>query len=137
FSWGLWRQLRAAGHAEGKVRSRESVPAEPERPSEGVSGSAQRTQPGTKRSPRGGEVDIGQWLRGLGLQSYEQAFRDNGIDFEVLPRLTVDDLKEMGVQAVGHRRKIIEAISLLRQDRTEGRPSPSVERRQLTIMFVD
>jgi hypothetical protein len=37
-------------------------------------------------------VDIGQWLRGLGLQSYEQAFRDNGIDFDVLPRLTADDL---------------------------------------------
>ena len=42
-------------------------------------------------------MDIGQWLRGLGMQSYEQAFRDNGIDLEVLPRLTADDLKEIGV----------------------------------------
>ena len=38
-------------------------------------------------------MDIGQWLRGLGLQQYEQAFRDNGIDVDVLPRLTGDDLK--------------------------------------------
>jgi SAM domain (Sterile alpha motif) len=45
-------------------------------------------------------VDIAQWLRGLGLQSYEQAFRDNGIDFDVLPRLTADDLKEIGVLPV-------------------------------------
>ena len=55
-------------------------------------------------------MDIGQWLRGLGLQSYEQAFRDNGIDFDVLLRLTADDLKEIGVLAVGHRRKILDAI---------------------------
>ena len=44
-----------------------------------MTGSGHRTAPATERSPRGGEVDIGQWLRGLGLQSYEQAFRDNGI----------------------------------------------------------
>jgi hypothetical protein len=50
-------------------------------------------------------VEIGQWLRGLGLQSYEQAFRDNGIDLDILPRLTADDLKEIGVLAVGHRRR--------------------------------
>ena len=46
-------------------------------------------------------MEIGQWLRGLGLQSYEQAFRDNGIDLGVLTRLTADDLKEIGVVAVG------------------------------------
>ena len=60
-----------------------------------------------ERNPRGGKLDIGQWLRGLGLQSYEQAFRDNGIDLDVLPRLTAEDLKEIGVSAVGHRRKIL------------------------------
>ncbi len=58
-------------------------------------------------------MDIGEWLRGLGLQSYEQTFRDNGIDLAILPQLTVDDLKEIGVQAVGHRRKILDAIGLL------------------------
>ena len=52
-------------------------------------------------------MDIGQWLRDLGLQSYEQAFCDNGVDLEVLRRLTADDLKEIGVSAVGHRRKIL------------------------------
>lgn len=82
-------------------------------------------------------MDIGAWLRGLGLQSYEQAFRHNGIDLEVLPRLTVDDLKEIGVQAVGHRRKILDAIGLLTSDQTEARAPASVERRQLTLMFVD
>jgi class 3 adenylate cyclase len=82
-------------------------------------------------------LDIGEWLRGLGLQSYAQAFRDNGVDLDVLPRLTIDDLKEMGIQAVGHRRKIVEAIGLLPMDRTTARvPSPT-EHRQLTIMFVD
>jgi len=82
-------------------------------------------------------LEIGEWLRGLGLQSYEQAFRDHGIDFEVLPHLTVDDLKEIGVQAVGHRRKILEAINLFPIDRTTARAPASAERRQLTIMFVD
>ena len=77
-------------------------------------------------------MDIGEWLRGLGLQSYEQTFRDNGIDLELLPQLTADDLKEIGVQAVGHRRKILDAIGL-----TEARAPASAERRQLTLVFVD
>ena len=83
------------------------------------------------------KLDIGEWLRGLGLQSYEQAFRDNGIDHEILPRLTVDDLKEIGVQAVGHRRKILDAIGLLPTDQPAARAPASAERRQLTLMFVD
>lgn len=80
-------------------------------------------------------MDIGEWLRGLGLQSYEQTFLDNGIDLELLPRLTADDLKEIGVQAVGHRRKILDAVGCLPAD---GIGTPvSAERRQLTLMFVD
>ena len=82
-------------------------------------------------------MDVGEWLRGLGLQSYEQMFRDNGIDLEVLPRLTVDDLKEIGVHAVGHRRKMLDAIGLLRTDRPAPRAPAPAERRQLTLMFVD
>jgi class 3 adenylate cyclase/tetratricopeptide (TPR) repeat protein len=84
-------------------------------------------------------VDIGQWLRGLGLQSYEQAFRDNGIDFDVLPRLTADDLKEIGVLAVGHRRKILDAIrELAARVPADGTQMPhDAERRQLTVMFCD
>jgi class 3 adenylate cyclase/tetratricopeptide (TPR) repeat protein len=86
-------------------------------------------------------VEIGQWLRGLGLQSYEQAFRDNGIDLDILPRLTADDLKEIGVLAVGHRRKILDAIGKLAATAAADEPAPMVprhaERRQLTVMFCD
>ena len=46
-------------------------------------------------------MDIGGWLRNLGLGQYESAFRDNEIDGEVLPNLTADDLKELGVAIVG------------------------------------
>ena len=42
-------------------------------------------------------MDIGEWLRGLGLGKYEAAFHDNGIDGSVLPHLTVEDLRELGV----------------------------------------
>jgi len=83
------------------------------------------------------KLDIGEWLRSLGLQSYEQTFRDNGIDLEILPHLTVEDLKEIGVQAVGHRRKLLDAIGLLPAHLAADRSPASVERRQLTLMFVD
>ena len=61
-------------------------------------------------------MDIGGWLRGLGLERYEQAFRDNEIDLRVLPELTVDDLKELGVAAIGHRRLLLKAIADLAGD---------------------
>ena len=56
-------------------------------------------------------MDIAAWLRGLGLERYEQAFRDNEIDLRVLPELTDDDLKELGVAAIGHRRLLLKAIA--------------------------
>jgi len=56
------------------------------------------------------------WLYGLGLQQYEQAFCDNAIDAAVLPELTADDLKDLGVALVGHRRKLLAAIAALRSD---------------------
>src|SRR4051794_35272967 len=59
-------------------------------------------------------VDIAVWLRSLGLEQYEAAFRENAVDTEVLPSLTAEDLKEIGVAAVGHRRKLLEAIAALR-----------------------
>jgi class 3 adenylate cyclase len=86
-------------------------------------------------------VEIGQWLRDLGLQSYEQAFRENGVDLDVLPRLTADDLKEIGVVAVGHRRKILDAIgkfaATASTDESGPMALPHAERRQLTVMFCD
>lgn len=85
-------------------------------------------------------MDIGQWLRDLGLQSYEQAFCDNGVDLDVLRRLTADDLKEIGVSAVGHRRKILQAVGELPAARSQAadlRIPHRAERRHLTVMFCD
>src|ERR1700734_2987445 len=58
-------------------------------------------------------MDVEAWLRGLGLQQYLAAFRDNEIDGAVLRDLTADDLRELGVASVGHRRKLLSAISEL------------------------
>ena len=93
-------------------------------------------------------MDIGGWLRRLGLQRYEQAFRENEIDLRVLPELTVDDLKELGVAAIGHRRLILKAIADLAVgagpaavvDVPAASPlnaAAEAERRQLTVMFCD
>ena len=52
---------------------------------------------------------LSDWLRNLGLSEYTQRFVDNGIDFSVLPDLTEQDLKDLGV-LLGHRRKLLRAI---------------------------
>jgi hypothetical protein len=59
-------------------------------------------------------MDVETWLGGLGFGQYGQLFQDNAIDLEVLPHLTGDDLREMGVVAIGHRRKLLQAIEALR-----------------------
>ena len=90
-------------------------------------------------------VDVGDWLRGLGLARYEAAFRENAIDFEVLPKLKAEDLKELGVRAVGDRRKLLAAIAELLHPpsgaREESPPSTpeaaGAERRQLTVLVCD
>jgi len=90
-------------------------------------------------------VNIVAWLQNLGLQQYEQAFRDNAIDAGVLPELTAEDLREIGVGLVGHRRKLLAAIAALRADgksepaaeRREVIDTAAAERRQLTVMFSD
>jgi len=93
-------------------------------------------------------MDIGGWLRGLGLDRYEQAFRENEINLRVLPALTADDLKELGVAAIGHRRLLLKAIADLAagvgRAAAEDVPAASpanataeAERRQLTVMFCD
>jgi SAM domain (Sterile alpha motif) len=58
-------------------------------------------------------MDVGGWLRGLGLGQYEEKFRDNKIDADLLPQLTVDDLKDIGVSVVGDRRRLRDAIAAL------------------------
>jgi class 3 adenylate cyclase/predicted ATPase len=87
-------------------------------------------------------MDVAAWLRGLGLERYEAAFRDNEIDWEALPKLTAEDLKDLGVLLGGHRRKLLEAIAALRGESGPQRPAAdqvasTAERRQLTVMFCD
>lgn len=94
-------------------------------------------------------IDIAEWLHGLGLARYARAFAENAIDWEVLPKLTSDDLREIGVATVGDRRKLLEAIATLREPAQGGTVVPpssatvaaprvaEAERRQLTVMFCD
>jgi class 3 adenylate cyclase len=95
-------------------------------------------------------MDVGGWLRSLGLEEYETAFRENKVDATILPKLTAEDLKDLGVGTVGDRRKLLEAIADLRLGaKLEPRPSENsstiaapakdtaAERRQVTVMFSD
>ena len=106
-------------------------------------------------------MDIGGWLRSLGLERYEAAFRDNNIGSDILPKLTADDLKDLGVVLVGDRRRLLEAIARLRSEvdatavspattsvplpvsssASSSIPLPLVEaagkRRHVTVMFCD
>ena len=95
-------------------------------------------------------MDVAAWLKNLGLGQYETAFRDNGIGEAVLPHLTVEDLKEIGVATVGDRRRLLAAIAVLAaptsSDVTGPQLSPappkkdpelSAERRPITVMFCD
>ena len=70
-------------------------------------------------------MDLGGWLRSLGLERYEAAFRENEINERVLPSLTAEDLKELGVAALGHRRMLLDAIAALRTD--AGGKAPSTD----------
>jgi hypothetical protein len=72
---------------------------------------------------RGAAMDVGGWLRSLGLDRYEAAFRDNEINEQVLASLTQEDLKEIGVGPVGHRRLLLGAIAALRADKGGNAPS--------------
>ena len=60
-------------------------------------------------------MEVAEWLRALGLEQYETAFRENGVRAEVLCHLTAEDLKELGVTAVGHRRELLIAIAKLNE----------------------
>ena len=61
-------------------------------------------------------MNVADWLRTLGLEQYEAAFRENDVSAVVLPSLTAEDLKDLGVTSVGHRRQILEAIAALHTD---------------------
>ena len=94
-------------------------------------------------------MDVGGWLRSLDLERYEAAFRENEIDDKLLPSLSAEDLKDLGVGLVGHRRKLLDAIAALGAD-AKAKASPvdahsttdtsardAAERRQVTVMFSD
>jgi class 3 adenylate cyclase len=104
-------------------------------------------------------MNVAAWLTGLGLEQYISVFDANAIDAEILPRLTADDLKEIGVAALAHRKRILEAIAALegQSEAVSLKPASAssiplsasanrfgapgrhreAERRQLTVMFVD
>src|SRR5271157_922154 len=103
----------------------------------------------TRRSCDAGRLDatmdIGVWLRRLGLGQYEATFRDNSIAADVLPDLTDGDLAQLAVN-LGDRKRLLKAIASLRETETAAKPAtrssmPSsadaAERRQLTVMFCD
>jgi class 3 adenylate cyclase len=96
-------------------------------------------------------VDIGAWLKDLGLERYEQAFRDNDIDIDLVSDLTEADLEKLGVASLGHRKILLRAMEALRRplpelgdgataiadEATPAPPRSEAERRQLTVLFVD
>src|SRR6516162_2219729 len=97
-------------------------------------------------------MDVVVWLRSLGLGKYEAAFRENDIDETVLPSLTHENLKELGVGSVGHRVKLLDAIAALCTDAlgkttyvadapTPGAPTPypevSAEPSSVSVTFTD
>jgi class 3 adenylate cyclase len=85
-------------------------------------------------------MDVTDWLRALGLEQYEPAFRENDVDTQVLPRLTAEDLIAIGVTSVGHRRRLLDAIAALDVETPPAGPAApraDAERRQLTVMFCD
>ncbi|WP_441253402.1 adenylate/guanylate cyclase domain-containing protein [Bradyrhizobium sp. 613_E4_N2_2] len=97
-------------------------------------------------------MDVAAWLRDLGLGQYEQSFRENDVDAEVLADLTAEDLIGLGVTSIGHRRKLLAAIAALRTGSVPvttprmtapaavpgtALPFSEAERRQVTVMFAD
>ena len=90
-------------------------------------------------------MQVADWLRTIGLEQYAPAFEQNAVGFDLLATLTADDLKDLGVALVGHRRRILDAIAAL-HDRREAAPArpkpqplaaPEAQRRQLTVVFCD
>ena len=96
-----------------------------------------------------GQLDIAAWLKNLGLERYAQTFAENDVDDGLLRRLTPDDLKDLGIASLGHRKRLLDAIAALDLAnvavseptggaRSGNTPQPrEAERRQLTVMFVD
>jgi class 3 adenylate cyclase/tetratricopeptide (TPR) repeat protein len=87
-------------------------------------------------------MDVGVWLKELGLAEHAEAFAANGVDFAILPELTNDDLKDIGVGRLADRKRLLKAIEELSSEGTPNRPEesssiPAGERRQVTVLFAD
>jgi class 3 adenylate cyclase/predicted ATPase len=95
-------------------------------------------------------VNVANWLRSLGLEEYEATFRKNAVTSDLIANLTADDLRDLGIAAVGHRRRLLDAIAKLRielnrdSNNADPRdspandvPQPTPQRRQVSVMFCD
>jgi len=95
-------------------------------------------------------MNVADWLRTLGLAQYEAAFRENSVTVDLLANLTPEDLRDLGITLIGHRRRLLDAISALRADadlaedpraasaeRSRPAQQSTAERRQLSVMFCD
>jgi class 3 adenylate cyclase len=95
------------------------------------------------KAPASTMQQIADWLQNIGLAQYAQRFAENDITFAILPHLTDQDLKELGVTSLGHRRQLLLAIAEISGVQKDPAPPPSAaphdtaERRHVTVMFSD
>src|SRR5215831_7014672 len=95
------------------------------------------------KAPAGTMQQVADWLQNIGLGQYAQRFAENDITFAILPHLTDQDLKELGVTSLGHRRHLLLAIAEISSIQKDPAPPPSAsthdtaERRHVTVMFSD
>ena len=86
-------------------------------------------------------MNIAEWLGRIGLAEYAPRFAENHISADLLPSLTAEDLRELGIASIGHRRRLLDAIAALRSAPVAEQEQPGkdggAERRQLTVMFCD
>ena len=100
-------------------------------------------------------MDVADWLREIGLEQYSRLFAEHDISGEILPHLTAEDLKDLGITLIGHRRRLLVATETLRDTMTRNdarRPrvkrfdatsarslelGTSAERRQMSVLFCD
>lgn len=95
-------------------------------------------------------IDIDEWLQALGMERYVAVFKEHDVTGEVLPLITAEDLKDMGIVSVGHRRQLLSAIARLRSAYAQGKEATpparlktyelnaaKQERRQLSVVFTD
>ena len=95
------------------------------------------------KAPAGAMQQVADWLQNIGLGQYAQRFAENDITFAILPHLTDQDLKELGVTSLGHRRQLLLAIAEINSVQKgpasppSATPHDTAERRQVTVLFSD